>query len=173
MRNKQVDGRKDRLSLASRIRTRCSRSDEQGSALVEFTLCALVFLTMIFGILEFGYAVFSYNFVSNAAREGSRFVMVRGKTCSGLSGGCPISGCGPSVNCDTLQTQINKLAVGINTSNLTVKASCVTSPGVFATLPCAPGVPVQVKVQYVFTLFAPLNSRSLTMTSTSQRVVWQ
>src|SRR5690242_13337603 len=58
---------------------RRSRS-ERGSTMVEGALCLMVFLMMIFGIMDFGRAVFAYNSISWAAREGARYAMVRGSS---------------------------------------------------------------------------------------------
>jgi len=105
-------------------------------------------------------------------RGSSRYAMVRGSTCSGLSGGCPMTGCTQGASCPSLLTYVESIAVGINTTNLSVQATC-TSGGTYSALPCAPGTAVQVKVQYTFALFKPLSARTLTMVSTSQRTVWQ
>jgi Flp pilus assembly protein TadG len=171
MLDRQIQERKRQMNWASRILKHPAGDGERGSALVEFSVCTVVFITLIFGIVEFSYAIYSYNFVSNAAREGTRYAMVRGTNCTGSC--TQISGCVHNQTCSALQTYINGMAAGINTNNLTVQAACVPSAGVYTALPCNPGIPIQVQVQYTFYLFAPLSSRSLTMSSTSQRVGWQ
>ena len=50
---------------------------------VEFALSVIVFLMLLFGMIGFGVAVYDYNFVSDAAREGARYASVHGK--DGLS----------------------------------------------------------------------------------------
>ena len=47
---------------------------------MEAALALLLTLTILFGIMEFGRAAWSYNTVAHAAREGARFAMVHGKT---------------------------------------------------------------------------------------------
>ncbi|MHB0876200.1 MAG: TadE/TadG family type IV pilus assembly protein [Anaerolineae bacterium] len=44
-----------------------------GQALVEFALTAVVFLALVFGVLEFGRAIYAYSVVANTAREAARF----------------------------------------------------------------------------------------------------
>jgi Flp pilus assembly protein TadG len=44
---------------------------------VEFALLAPVLFALLFGILDFGRAVFTYNTITNAAREGARWGIVR------------------------------------------------------------------------------------------------
>jgi Flp pilus assembly protein TadG len=46
--------------------------------MVEFSLVAFLFILLLLGIGEFGIATWAKNSVANAAREGSRFAMVRG-----------------------------------------------------------------------------------------------
>jgi Flp pilus assembly protein TadG len=51
-------------------------SDEQGTTLVEFSIAALVFLTVVFGVIEFGRALWVHNALSDAARRGARYAVV-------------------------------------------------------------------------------------------------
>jgi Flp pilus assembly protein TadG len=145
------------------IRTLRQQNGEAGSILLEFALVTLVLLTVLFGIIDVGRALFAYDFVSDAARRGTRFAMVRGTSCSGLAGGCPAAQ-------SDIQTYLSSNAPGINTSNLTVTATCQPGGGA---LPCKPGTPVNVKVQYTFSFFSPLVPSSWVMSSSSQRVVSQ
>jgi Flp pilus assembly protein TadG len=55
---------------------RHSRSRNRGQALVEFALVIPLFLLMLVGIFDLGRAVFSYNTLTNAAREGARLAIV-------------------------------------------------------------------------------------------------
>jgi len=56
------------------------RRGERGETLVEFAFAAVVFLTTIFVVIEFGIAVFKYNIISNLAQDGARWASVRGAT---------------------------------------------------------------------------------------------
>ena len=51
------------------------RRGERGSALVEFTIGALVFLTATFGVLEFSRLLWTHNALSDAARRGARYAV--------------------------------------------------------------------------------------------------
>jgi Flp pilus assembly protein TadG len=55
---------------------RGSRKSERGASLVEFTIAATVFLTVTFGVLEFGRALWVYNALADAARKGARYAAV-------------------------------------------------------------------------------------------------
>ena len=52
----------------------------RGETLVEFALSATMFLSILFGIVQFGLAVWQYNMVANLAQEGARWAAVRGAT---------------------------------------------------------------------------------------------
>lgn len=145
------------------IRTVESTS-EDGSSLVEFALAAVLILTTLFGIADVGRALLAYDYVANAARTGTRFAMVRGTSCSALSGGCP-------ANQSDIQTYLRSNATGLDSSALTVTAACMS--GASLTPPCDPGKPIRVAVQYSFAFVTPLIPYSWTMTSSSQVVVSQ
>src|SRR5256885_7822484 len=48
----------------------------RGQAMVEFAVVIPIFLLMLIALFDFGRAVFSYNTLTNAAREGARFAIV-------------------------------------------------------------------------------------------------
>ena len=122
-----------------------------GQELVEFALAALLFFTLIFGILEFCMIVWEYNMVSDLAQEGARWASVRASTSS-------IS----HASSGDVQTYVRSRAVG-----MTVDATAVPAPSTLS-----PGQTVSVHVQ---TTFAPLTSLipigSLTLQSTAQMVI--
>jgi len=148
-----------------KIRTVRQRNGEEGSALVEFALSVLIMLTVVFGIVDVGRALFAYDWVSNAARLGTRFAIVRGVQCSGLSGGCP------ALESD-VRTYVDSTAIGLNPSDVTVKAHCYVGQTYASLLPCPPGTWVNVQVQYSFSFISPLiPKRTWLMSSSSQMVV--
>jgi Flp pilus assembly protein TadG len=59
---------------------------ERGQALVEFALVIPVLLLIFMGILDFGRAIYAYNTLSNAAREGARVAIVD----QTVTGGIPV-----------------------------------------------------------------------------------
>ena len=48
-------------------------STERGASLVEFAIAVTVFLTAMFGVVEFGRALWTHNALSDAARRGARY----------------------------------------------------------------------------------------------------
>lgn len=57
-------------------RTKTNKGRERGSTLVEFAICATVFLTVMFGVIEFGRGLWVHNALSDAARRGARYAVV-------------------------------------------------------------------------------------------------
>lgn len=57
-------------------------STTSGQGLVEFALVFPIFLILLFGLFDLGRAVFSYNEITNAAREGARLGIVNQSTAS-------------------------------------------------------------------------------------------
>lgn len=48
-------------------------SNERGATLVEFSIAVTVFLTVMFGVIEFGRALWVHNALADAARRGARY----------------------------------------------------------------------------------------------------
>ena len=76
---------------------------QRGSSMVEFVIAAMLLMLFVFGIIDFGRALYTYHAVSDAARLGSRFAIVRGSKCiapsssgTGLGRANLRSGPGPS-----------------------------------------------------------------------------
>jgi Flp pilus assembly protein TadG len=143
---------------------------ESGSAIVEFAMTSIILFTLVFGVMAIGLALYSYNVVAEAAREGSRYAIVRGSACNSFS------------NCNVTSAQIQTYVKGIgfpgiNPASLTATAAWPTT-GINCTpsiTPCNnPGNLVNVTVNYQFPLVIPfVPSRTLTMSSTSAMVISQ
>jgi len=50
--------------------------EEKGATLVEFALLVPLFVVLLFGLVEFGLAMYSKGIMTNASREGARFGVV-------------------------------------------------------------------------------------------------
>jgi Flp pilus assembly protein TadG len=55
---------------------RVKRNNERGSTLVEFAIGVTVFATAMFGVLEFGRALWTHNALTDAARRGARYAVL-------------------------------------------------------------------------------------------------
>jgi Flp pilus assembly protein TadG len=144
---------------------------EEGQSLVETAISALGVLTLFFGVMEISLSLYTYHFLSDAARLATRYAMVRGSSCSGFASACPAAA-------SDVQTFVKNLDFpGIVPANVTVTTTWPTtgSSCTPSSLPCNnPGNLVKVKVQYNFPLSIPgITSSTLNMSSTSQMVISQ
>jgi TadE-like protein len=58
------------------LRIKNRKDNERGSTLVEFAIGVTVFATAMFGVLEFGRALWVHNALSDAARRGARYAVL-------------------------------------------------------------------------------------------------
>ena len=135
--------------------------DEQGASLVEFALCSSILFMTLFGIFALCGALYSYVFVAEAARDASRYALVRGSACTGFSD------CG--ITSAQLNAHVKNFAYpGINMSNVTASAAWPVSKD--------PGNLVIVTVTYNFPLnipFWPKSGSMMHMSSSSQMTISQ
>src|SRR5258708_2187353 len=130
------------------------RRHQSGQAIVEGALVMLVFLTITFGLMDFGRMVWSYSQISHAAREATRYAMVRG------------SDSGHTASKDDIKGVISNTSPGLDTSNVTTTVTF--SPDQSA------GSTVQVKVAYDFYPMGPyIPVGPIKLESTSQMVIYQ
>lgn len=94
----------------------------RGQALVEFALVIPIFLLLLVSLFDLGRAVFSYNTLTNAAREGARFAIVNQDVPSIIS-----------------RAEKESAIVELNAPNVTVNFYQVASDGSpDTTNPCSP-----------------------------------
>ncbi len=137
------------------------RRSEAGVSTVEFAMTLSILLTMLFGLMELALALYSYNFISEAAREATRYAIVRGSSCSGFGSACPAAA-------SDVQNYVVGLGYpGLDSSLLTVSTTWPAGDN-------NPGHTVQVKVSYQFPLTIPfIPNRTINMSSTSQMTIQQ
>ena len=141
------------------------RTGERGQALVDFALASLVFLTLLFGVVSMGEALYTYDLTAHAARMGTRWAIVNTPQ--------PSNDC--AVSTGTCQAQIVNYVLaksGLDASKLTTtitfggtgtSPSCSTDPSA--------GCWVNIKLQYKFGSLALVRLPAITLTSSSQMVI--
>ncbi len=141
-------------------RQQTAHQPERGQALVEFALVAIVFFVFVFGMIDAGRAVWNYNTLAQATREGTRYAIVHGSDSTAPSG--PGSENYTPPDSDTMVTdQVEKFGGGLNPSRLTVRAEWPDGSN-------RPGDQVMVTSEYEFEpIFNFLGLVSFTMTSSS------
>ncbi|HWH60052.1 MAG TPA: TadE/TadG family type IV pilus assembly protein [Terriglobales bacterium] len=147
--------------------------------MVEFALTVIVLLVMLFAIIDFGRALYTYHFVSNAARTATRWAMVNGADCNddgSCNGTAPMNN-GPAGVADVQNYVKGLTPPGIDPNQLTTTAcgvvgvTCPASPPSCTTSNGA-GCTVQVTVSYPFSFLVPLvYKNSITLSSTSQMII--
>ena len=145
---------------------------ERGQSLVEFALVIPIIVLLVASFVEIGRAVFAYNTVANAARQGARVAIVNQLP--------DVTDCDESrpiedpyephwsiIGCSILAGK----TLGLTAANVTV--AYVTPPS--TTLSCSPtlhvGCLATVTVTYQYDISTPIVSRfigPITMTQTSE-----
>ena len=139
-----------RLQGPSRLlaATRRHARSERGTAIVEFALIAPLLFLLVFGIIEFGRILNTYNQLTQLAGQGARAAAVNrnpdGTAIGASSGTVDDADCGTAVG-HSIQCQLsNYYAKNDALSNVT---SCILNT-VQNPIPTNPGQPVTVKVSY-------------------------
>jgi len=100
--------------------------------MVEFALILPVFLLLVFGVLDFGRAVYADSTISNAAREGARFGMIAPSPTSAV------------------QAKVQQYASTLAIPAANVSVSCVTADGTNDCANAEPGDQITVAVTYAY-----------------------
>jgi Flp pilus assembly protein TadG len=159
-----------------------SAASERGDGMIEFAVVAVVLFTCIFGIIDCSRALYAYHFTSYAAREATRYAMVRGSTWT-------------STSCASTST----FSCNATSANVKAYVQSIIPPGMDSTTPLSvtttwpgtelsgsattcntangnnsPGCLVMIKVTYAFNYLLPfLPTSTLNLSSTSEVVVMQ
>lgn len=144
---------------------------EEGSGLVEYAIIFILLMMLLFGIAGFGHALYAYHFVSNTAREATRWAAVNGSTCAN-DGSCTA----PATPADIQTFVTNHTPPGIDSSQIQVtpiwNPAGSYGPSTCSTINNGPGCTVEVTVSYNFHFIFPLISTSaLPLSSTSEMVI--
>jgi Flp pilus assembly protein TadG len=163
----RLNGAFRRLTRPTHLRL----SRDEGSTMVEMAFTMIILSTILFGLIEMCLALYTYHFVSDAAREGSRYAIVHGSTCT-------VSGASCTVTAGQIQTYVKGLGFpGIKPGAMSVVTTYSAFPAGAAcvALGCnGPGDLVTVQVSYTFPVSIPfVKTSSIAMGSTSAMVISQ
>lgn len=100
---------------------RTARLGERAQALVEFAAVGLVFFVVVFGMIDVGRAVWNYNTLAQATREGGRYAIVHGELSSDPSGPGSPHYTSPDQDAKVSEA-VQQFASGLDESRLTVEA---------------------------------------------------
>ena len=123
----------------------------RGQTFAEFMMVVLPTIGLIFGIVSFAMTVYTYSFLSNAARDAGRYAIVHGSKSTS-----------PATS-DVIQTFVRSEAQGLKASAISVSTSWSPNNN--------PGSTVNVQVSYSYQPFYPFNSVTLPLSSSAQMVI--
>ena len=151
---------------------------KKGAELVEFALASTIFFFFVFGFMELCTVLFMYNTVAEAARETSRWASVRGASSSVTAGGVTSCANPYITQCPATATQVQNYARSfIGGPGMTVTASWCNADGqtncVASNSNALKGNIVKVKVTYTFANMPFIAKNALSVSSTSEMVIWQ
>jgi len=144
-------------------------ADTTGATIVEFSISAALFFTMLFGVMVMSIAFYSYHYISEASREGARFAAVHGSTAA-TYGHLTVATAG------TIQAYVQSLGFpGIQSSNMTVTTYWSidgSNWSATSTNKNLAGDYVKVNVSYQLPVSIPfLLSNTLTMNSSAVGII--
>jgi Flp pilus assembly protein TadG len=116
----------------------------RGQTLVEFSLVLTLLLMVLFGIIEFGRALYAYNALANAAREGARYGIIHPTDQSGID------------------AKARNAAVGLSLASVNVS---------FPDGQSTSGNRIRVNISHNFQADTPLFSPNFTLTSASTMTI--
>jgi Flp pilus assembly protein TadG len=94
------------------------RKSERGAALAQFAIVATIFMTVMFGVIEFGRLFWTHNALKDAARRGARYAAVRKNDSAGITAVKNMVVYGdPNANAGTAQPVV----AGLTTANVQVE----------------------------------------------------
>jgi Flp pilus assembly protein TadG len=141
------------------------RPSGQGQALTEFALLLPVLLIVLMGVFDFGRAIYAYNAVANAAREGGRTAIVN-QTVAEIRARAIAQATGIDIDpSSTSCPPSGASGVCVEFKNAALTATC--SP---ANLGCV----AEITVKYSFTPITPIIGRILgpfPMTSMTRQAI--
>lgn len=155
---------------------------EDGANAVEMALSCMILFAGLFGICQMALGMYFYQFTADAARQATRWAMVRGSTsCTNTPS---LSKCNAST--DDITAYVRALGLtGITSASITVTpqwcSASTSTPTTWGscsnTTSNAPGNQVKVTVSYPLTFSIPFipsaKAMSLSLSSTSQMVISQ
>lgn len=162
--------------------------EEDGVEVVEFAVVGPLVVLLLFGVLQWTFAIYAYHFTTYAAQRGTRFAMVRGYTWSkdlatNCSTAAPPAFTMPyacTASSADIQNYVQSLATaGINPANVTINTTNsyvwpgTTPDGASCAQANSQGCLVRVTVSYTFKFLPFLKIATLPIGATSETVILQ
>jgi hypothetical protein len=170
---------------AARNLLRTLRAGDEGGSLVEMALSCLILIPFLFGIVQLSIGLYCYHYASDAAREATRWAIVRGGNCNTLFGASycsPTDGSGTGATGNDIAQYVKGLGYPYSAS-VTTNTEWCTPGGTPATwTSCSttknndPAARDQVKitVSYAYPLIIPfIRKNTINISSVSSMTIVQ
>ena len=147
---------------ARSLRLRDLGCSENGSSLISFAASGSVLCSLIFCFMEICLGFYTHAMISEAAREGTRYAMVRGAACPNVT----------THSCEVTAAQVNTFVSGLKWPNL--GGGTLTPVTTYPNGNESVGSTVQVRITYSFPISMPfVPSSSISMSATSVATIIQ
>ena len=147
---------------------------QSGQTLIEFAISLGVLLTAVFTLIELCLVFYTWSTISECAREGTRYAIVRGSTC--VTNGTSGAGASCTATASSINTYVSSLGYpnaggGAMTVNTTYSSDGTTFT---TTGNNSPNNMVRVQITYPFPVKLPFVPRNaLTLKAQSQMTIIQ
>lgn len=159
-------------------RRHSSLAAEEGAQLVEFAIASLVLSAFLFGFMELCMVFFVFTTAAESAREASRWASVRGTASSVTVNG--VTSCNnPNISgCPATSAQIQSVGRTLpGAGDMSIQVWWCNSDGqtncVQNSSNALPGNIVKVKATHTFVSIPFVRNVPLSVSSTSEMVIWQ
>jgi Flp pilus assembly protein TadG len=164
---------------------RLSDSGEEGSSLVEMALSCLILIPFLLGIVQLSIGLYCYHYASDAAREATRWAIVRGGNCNTLFGATycsPTEGSGTGAGSTDIAQYVKGLGYPYSGSVTTTAQWCTAGGSPATWTSCSTtkngnnvtGNQVKVTVSYAYPLIIPfIRNNTINISSTSSMTIVQ
>lgn len=171
------------MKLGFSKRLSALHSDEGGS-LVEMAIATMALIPVLLGVVELSFGLYCFHYAADAAREATRFAVVRGANCNGSFGKAycsPTDGGSNGATSNDIAQYVKGLGFPFSSAVTTTTQWCIKSGGKPAswtscstTQNNAINNQVQVTVTYNYPLAIPfVTNRTVSLTSASSMTIVQ
>ena len=134
---------------------------EKGNSLIELAVTLPVLFGLIFCFIETCMLFYTYAMISNSARQGARYAMVRGASCPSTA----------NPTCEATPAQVRAYVLGLGWPNV---GGGIVTPTVNYDGNESVGSHVQVTVSYTFVINMPfVPTKAIAMSSTAKTTILQ
>jgi len=158
-------------SQQTKNRSRRLLGDETGGSMIELVLSSTVMLAVLLCMIQICMVLYAYCCTAMAAREATRYAIVRGSSCNSFASACPATKANIQSYIQGLQFPgVNAAAFGVTTT-YSAYPSGTCSPSASCN---NPGNLVKIQVTYSYPINLPMISKmTFSLSSTSQMIISQ